>query len=126
VLGFLPGLFHAWYIIAATPSPTYDELAQNDPERGQVTYYYVSSQPQPRQQVGRGGAPIKPVGAAPARSYGTVPNQQFPPQQSHVQPHPAQYQAPASSSAAAGPSDDAAPPPSYAQVVEGDHKVQKK
>jgi uncharacterized membrane protein YqaE (UPF0057 family) len=126
VLGFLPGLFHAWYIIAATPSPTYEQLAQHDPERGQITYYYVSNQQQPQyhqQQPGR--APVKPVAAAPQRGYGTVAGAQ---QQGVVQPQPAA--AAASSSAAAAPvqrqSEDGAPPPSYSQVVEGDHKVQKK
>jgi hypothetical protein len=134
VLGFLPGLFHAWYIIAATPEPTYEELAQNDPERGQITYYYVSNQQQPQyQQSARGGqAPIKPAAAAPQRGYGTVPNAQFPQEQGYVQPHPAQHPAAAAASSSAvpaaaqgQPAEDGAPPPSYKQVVEGDHKVQK-
>jgi hypothetical protein len=96
-LGFLPGLLHAWYIIAVTPEPTYTQL--EDPERGHVTYYYVQTQGQPK--------------------YGTVnstPNSQFPnQQQGFVQPQ-------AGPSEAAGPSDPA--PPSYQQAV-GDNKVQK-
>ena len=103
-LGVLPGLFHAWYIIAVTPDPTYIQL--EDTERGQgghVTYYYVQTQGQPK--------------------YGTVnstPDSQFPnQQQGFVQP-----QAPeGSSAAAASSSGDAAPPPSYQQAV-GDNKVQ--
>ncbi|KAK3075222.1 hypothetical protein LTR53_001678 [Teratosphaeriaceae sp. CCFEE 6253] len=112
-LGFLPGLLHAWYIIAITPDPTYDELAQQDPERagnGGVTYYVVQQdQPQYAPKPGR------PVGG-----YGTVsatPNAQFPQpqgQQGFVQP-------PSSSTAPNGEEV----PPSYQQAVQGDHKVQR-
>lgn len=104
-LGFLPGLLHAWYIIAVTPDPTYIQL--EDTERGQgghVTYYYVQTQGQPK--------------------YGTVnstPNSQFPnQQQGFVQP-------PAAGAAHAGSSSEAAdavPPPSYQQAVGSDNKVQ--
>ena len=97
-LGFLPGLLHAWYIIAITPDPTYMELSQ-DAEGGHVTYYYV----QTNATSAQGG-------------YGTVnstPNSQFPSQhQGFVQPPGAQ----------AGPSDEV--PPTYQQAV-GDNKVQK-
>ncbi|TKA66735.1 hypothetical protein B0A55_08276 [Friedmanniomyces simplex] len=112
-LGFLPGLLHAWYIISVTPDPTYDEIPQQDPERGgngTVTYYYVQ-QDQPRHAPKVGGAP---------RAYGTVsatPNGQFPQgqgQQGFVQP-------PSSSTAPNGQEV----PPSYQQAVQGDHKVQR-
>lgn len=106
-LGFLPGLLHAWYIIAITPDPTYIQLEQ-DAERGDggghVTYYYVQhTQPRYKPQGRQGG------------DYGTVnstPNAQFPAtQEGFVQPPRAQ----------AGPSDET--PPTYQQAV-GDNKVQ--
>lgn len=111
MLGFLPGLFHAWYIIAITPDPTYEPVAADEEQGGTVTYYYVQGQPQyshgsqrPRQQ-----------------GYGTVngnrPNAQFPGQQSGfvgpAAPTPAE---------SSRPSTDV--PPTYAQAVQGDHKVQ--
>ncbi|KAL9049112.1 MAG: hypothetical protein Q9162_007383 [Coniocarpon cinnabarinum] len=44
VLGFLPGLIHAWYIISVTPDDyEYRQVAQEDVERdGNVSYYYVT------------------------------------------------------------------------------------
>ncbi|KAK3715009.1 hypothetical protein LTR37_007499 [Vermiconidia calcicola] len=105
MLGFLPGLLHAWYIISLTPDPTYTEVSQ-DAEQGHVTYYYVQQQPHYGSQQGR-----------PAQGgYGTVnntPNAQFPSQQQgFVQPPAPQ----------AGSSEEV--PPTYQQAV-GDNKVQK-
>jgi uncharacterized membrane protein YqaE (UPF0057 family) len=110
VLGFLPGLFHAWYIIAISPDPTYEQV--NDEEQGNVTYYYVQGQPQ-----------YAPGGQRPRQQgYGTVgnnrPDAQFPGQQNgFVGPS---APTPAESSR---PSTDV--PPTYAQAVQGDHKVQR-
>ncbi|GAB7325876.1 hypothetical protein MBLNU13_g09944t1 [Cladosporium sp. NU13] len=109
MLGFLPGLFHAWYIIAISPDPTYEQV--NDEEQGNVTYYYVQGQP----QYAPGGQRARQQG------YGTVgnnrPDAQFPGQQSgFVGPS---APTPAESSR---PSTDV--PPTYAQAVQGDHKVQ--
>ncbi|EME78640.1 uncharacterized protein MYCFIDRAFT_78350 [Pseudocercospora fijiensis CIRAD86] len=110
-LAYLPGLLHAWYIIAITPDPTYEQVAQHDAERGTITYYYVQTDA-PRY------APKPPRGGQP-RNYGTAssaaaPNAQFPQPQPQPQPAPIQ--------AEAGPSDDA-PPPSYQQAT-GDNKIQ--
>ncbi|KAF2162641.1 hypothetical protein M409DRAFT_68946 [Zasmidium cellare ATCC 36951] len=109
-LGFLPGLLHAWYIIAITPEPTYEQLAQQDAERGTVTYYYVQSQP----------AYAPQQGGSSQRGYGTVnnstPNSQFPAQQQGVVPQPAQ------APKAGGSSEEV--PPSYQQAVAGDNKIQ--
>ena len=110
VLGFLPGLVHAWYIIAITPDPTYEQVGQ-DEEQGTVTYYYVQGQPQ-----------YAPGGHRPRQQgYGTVnntPNAQFPGQQNGfvgpAAPTPAE---------SSRPSTDV--PPTYAQAVQGDHKVQR-
>jgi len=104
-LGILPGLLHAWYIISVYPEPTYDQVAQEDPEGGRVTYYYV--------QQGQ-GAPA--AGAQQGnRSYGTV----APPQQGGSR----QYR----QEDAMGGGSSAKPdgvPPTYAEAVKGDHKVQ--
>lgn len=119
-LGVLPGVLHAWYIIATTPDPTYTQVPQ-DEESGHVTYYYVQAQPQYRP----GGAPAaqgkllgKPAG------YGTVsntPNAQFPSQSAGFVEPPAPS---TESQAQAGPSGEVAAPPTYQQAV-GDHKVQR-
>jgi hypothetical protein len=109
VLGVLPGLLHAWYIIAVSPDPTYEQV--NDEEQGNVTYYYVQGQP----QYAPGGQRTRQQG------YGTVnnitPSAQFPGQQNGFVGPPAPT--PAESSR---PSTDV--PPTYAQAVQGDHKVQ--
>ena len=119
-LAYLPGLLHAWYIISISPDPTYEQVAQQDAERGTVTYYYVQTTGQPQYAAPQQGQ----------QSYGTVnasaPNAQFPQQQTKPQPRPApaDVQPPASASQA-GPSNgtDDAPPPSYQQAT-GDNKIQ--
>jgi len=110
MLGYVPGLLHAWYIIARTGSEDYEEISQ-DAETGRVTYVYVQ----------RAAAPPQPRTAAPskntaARSYGTT----APP----VAPQPHQdaggaWTAPNGSSSAGAPV-----PPTYAEAISGDHKVQ--
>ncbi|WPH04762.1 UPF0057-domain-containing protein [Acrodontium crateriforme] len=101
-LGFLPGLLHAWYIIAASPDPTY-ELVE-DAEGGRVTTYYVQQSGRPQNGSAGGGQ----------HGYGTVnssaPGSQFPVPQG-------------GNGFVQGGSSDAAPP-SYSQAVKGDHKVQ--
>ncbi|GAB7346755.1 hypothetical protein MBLNU459_g1859t1 [Dothideomycetes sp. NU459] len=113
-IGFLPGLIHAWYIISAYPDPTYEHVEQ-DPEGGRVTYYYVQ----------QGGAP--PAGSQrQPRSYGTVastPSKQFPGQQQGTVP-PQQYQSEQAQMGGASSSRQEEVPPTYAEAVQGDHKVQ--
>jgi len=117
MLGYLPGLLHAWYIIAHNPERDYDYEAIPDSERGQssqggrVTYYYV------RHENSR------PSG------YGTQA-------QGHNRPAPPPPQgqgsnrsAPLPPSNAQGPSmgagsDEGGAPPSYSEVVRGDNKIQ--
>lgn len=102
LLGYIPGLIHAWYIIVQYPDPDYDDPAYapipgnagSDAENGRVTYYYVSHQPS-------------------QRSYGTNDQQPRAPQGPQV--------------GAAGSSQgqsEARPPPTYAEAVQGDHKIQ--
>ncbi|TKA64637.1 hypothetical protein B0A49_06910 [Cryomyces minteri] len=132
-LGFLPGLLHAWYIIASYPDPSYDyeSVGQHDPEAGGVTYFVVAQ-----------GPPGSAQGAQRAQGsqsgYGTVaaPQNQFPGQQqsgtvnSFPQPKAQLKSKSAGRSerprpeAGAGPSQGEEVPPSYQEAVKGDHKVQ--
>jgi uncharacterized membrane protein YqaE (UPF0057 family) len=108
-LGYVPGLIHAWYIIAKHPEHDYDYEPITDSERGgrdeRVTYYYVN-RPAP-QSGARAGGYGTPAGSKPVPP---VPQQR--PQ----------------NAIAAGPSTGAGEgegaPPSYSEVVRGDNKVQ--
>jgi len=126
----LPGLFHAWYIIAKYPEPQYDYDAPYDAENGGGGRVYVfvhegGAVGRQRQQQFRSQQPYKPGQPQPNMNYGTSNNQ------SH---HSNQQQAGSSSASASrqpqqqpnngGEGSSDAPPPSYAQVVAGDHKVQ--
>lgn len=126
MLGYIPGLLHAWYIIAKFPDTIeYERIPhqEGDGRSGRVTYVYV-----------QGGAP----GGAP----GQAREQRQPKSNSHamntgvqnygttaapVAPTVQQSQNGAWSGEAAGEgsSSAAAAPPSYQQAV-GDHKVQTK
>ncbi|KAJ5619911.1 hypothetical protein N7510_003895 [Penicillium lagena] len=109
LLGYLPGLIHACYIILKYPEADYDADAAYEPipggasqrrdlENGGVTYYYVAHQPlqHPSQQ----------------RSYGTVSQGQ------QAAPKPSD-QPEGGAGSSSGPA-----PPTYAEAVKGDHKVQ--
>ena len=104
MLGFVPGLLHAWYIIAKFPDPydyDYESLPQ-DREGNNHVIYVVSGQP-PRSHQ-----------AAPnSGTQGHQQQQQHPPQQQGVD---------------AGPVDSGSQgvPPSYADVVAGDNKIQSR
>jgi hypothetical protein len=117
MLGYLPGLLHAWYIISTHPERDYDYEpidSESGPQNGRVTYYFVRhEQPHSGQQRGGQGQQAQPK--PQARNYGTqgtsgprVPNET----------HPA-----AGPSTGAG-SDEPGAPPSYSEVVKGDNKVQ--
>ncbi|KAF6827734.1 hypothetical protein CPLU01_08939 [Colletotrichum plurivorum] len=135
LLGYIPGLIHAWYIIAKFPEPDYEyeSLPQQDREGGRVTYVFVHGNGpapphtrQPQQQP-------RPSAHQQQAGYGTTSNnnnsktngnnnaggsrqqQQYPQQQQQQQ----QYQGGAGEG-----SSDGAVPPSYAEVVAGDNKIQ--
>ncbi|KAJ5802724.1 uncharacterized protein N7503_005174 [Penicillium pulvis] len=118
LLGFLPGLIHAWYIILKYPEPDYDDVGyepipggssqRRDLENGQVTYYYVSHQP-PR--------------GPPQRSYGTTDPAHQAPQKAQRKPQNNHQEGNAGSSSAQ-PQAESRPPPTYAEAVQGDHKIQ--
>ncbi|KAK2067037.1 hypothetical protein P8C59_000806 [Phyllachora maydis] len=132
MLGFLPGLVHAWYIIAKFPEPDWDYQAPADAESGRVyvfvphgnhTQQPLQPHPQPRfqhhQQQGKAAG-----SARPAANYGTN-NAAASPAHPHPQPPPPQQQQQQGHhphDAGEGSSD--MPPPSYSQVVAGDHKIQ--
>ncbi|KAI1470664.1 uncharacterized protein F4812DRAFT_418556 [Daldinia caldariorum] len=118
LLGLLPGLLHAWYIIYKYPETyEYDSVPQ-DSERGpgsHVTYVFVQEpQPQPRPQA----QPKTASGSYP--SYGATNTNTNNPR--------------SSPSSAAGPSEaphhdhdhdhEGRAPPTYAEAVKGDHKIQ--
>ncbi|KAL8953145.1 MAG: hypothetical protein Q9222_000966 [Ikaeria aurantiellina] len=148
VLGYIPGLLHAWYIIAKYPSPDtyYDSPYANDIEnqQGHVTYYYVSDsrnnstaglvpgqgqqQQYPSQRYDNGGS----------RGYGTVqgmraqPQPQPQPQQNSQQVRNQQQQGQsqqqrqvgAGEGSSQGQQQQGGVPPSYEQAIAGDNKVQ--
>ncbi|KAI0111354.1 hypothetical protein F4814DRAFT_351783 [Daldinia grandis] len=104
VLGYLPGLIHAWYIISKFPETYEYEAVQQDSERARVTYVFVQEpQPQARPQ-------------AQAKSA------------SNSQPNYGATNSHNAASSSAGPSDshddEAHAPPTYAEAVKGDHKIQ--
>ncbi|KAI0857608.1 hypothetical protein F4860DRAFT_488901 [Xylaria cubensis] len=109
-LGYVPGLFHAWYIIAKFPDEIedYERVPQNDYEQGgssRVHYVFVQAQPQPHPRTPQ----QQPKHASPV-NYGTASNagSSSNPPDHHDE---------------AGGSDDHAPP-TYAEAVKGDHKIQ--
>ncbi|KAI0395886.1 putative stress response RCI peptide [Xylariaceae sp. FL0594] len=141
-LGYIPGLLHAWYIIAKYPDGRgYEQVPQHDCESGRhvhhgqhterVTYVFVptpQASPQPQHQHQQGSKSKSNKSGGSAMNYGTTSN-------------PAAAAGPSSSSAPAhqnsggsnevsGSSgndhdhDRAPPPPTYAEAVKGDYKIQ--
>lgn len=124
LLGFLPGLLHAWYIIAKYPSDDYESLSQ-DAEAHRITYVVVDGSgrgprraPKNTSRNGSGGgygttAPMAPPVNQAAN--GTWNNNAAP----AGPPPPGNAHAQGSSSGG-----EQIVPPSYAEAVRGDHKVQ--
>jgi len=107
ILGYLPGLLHAWYIIAKNPEYDYetipDDEAQNQNQNGRVTYYYISHEQRPgspRRQQRPQNQDYGTQGGTPAVPEGNRPQ-------------------------AGSSSGEVNAPPSYADAVKGDHKVQR-
>jgi len=138
ILGYLPGLIHAWYIISAYPSESYEPLAE---EESQVHVYYVHGGPPPPSAGPGPGAHSTPQG-----SYGTIGSAQQAAKQAQYSLH---SNTPTGSSSTEQPksavtkpqsqispksravdaeggegASDGPPPPSYSDVVKGDHKIQ--
>ncbi|KAK1621928.1 hypothetical protein BDP81DRAFT_335514 [Colletotrichum phormii] len=133
LLGYIPGLIHAWYIIAKFPEPDYeyDSVPQQDREggNGRVTYVFVHGngngngphtqeprqQPRPSQHNGKGGGAV---------GYGTTNNSNNNAGGSSRQPQQQPQQQHSEQQGAGEGSSDGAVPPSYAEVVAGDNKIQ--
>jgi len=123
MLGFVPGLLHAWYIVAKYPDADYD-YQQIDQEsgrpRGVIVYTATSArgcrrqqqQPPPRhpQLVYTPASPPAPY----QQSYGSF----------NVAPASEPHHAASGSSSRTSPQTQGEEPPSYASVIKGDHKVQ--
>ncbi|KAL2044441.1 hypothetical protein N7G274_003146 [Stereocaulon virgatum] len=113
VLGYIPGLIHAWYIISLYPEPSdyeYETIPPDQGENGRVTYYYVNHRPSGgalRQQGSPQGPHTYVSGPQQARGYGTDGRN-----------------APSQQQQAGEGSGEGGVPPSYEQAIKGDHKVQ--
>jgi hypothetical protein len=117
MLGYIPGLLHAWYIIAKYPEEVsgYEPIpsGRRDEERGgTVTYYYV----QPNQPRYGGTNPNPPQAPLPSQAAHTL-NAGAPQQHTGVTR--------AAGAEGQGGSSEGGVPPSYAEAVKGDNKVQK-
>ncbi|CAP65494.1 uncharacterized protein PODANS_6_9910 [Podospora anserina S mat+] len=118
-LGFIPGLIHAWYIIAKYPDIPYDYdyQAPSNAEHGRVyVFVHDNNHRQGHPHQGQPRLQNQQPKAHPQPNYGTTAHNN----NNHSSGHE-EGVAPA-----AGPSSGG-PPPSYAQVVAqgpGDHKVQ--
>ncbi|KAF9872293.1 stress response rci peptide [Colletotrichum karsti] len=123
LLGYIPGLIHAWYIIAKFPEPDYEyeSLPQQDREGGRVTYVFV-----------HGNGPNSSNG--PSAPHTRQPKPQPRPSQ-HQQGGNVSYGTNSNNNANVGGSrpqqdgagegsSDGAVPPTYAQAVAGDNKIQ--
>lgn len=110
----VPGLLHAWYIIAKFPDDAYDyRSVPQDAEGGRVTYVYVQSDGRQVQQ------PPRPQAQPQYKQQQPPP----PPQQHGGMNYGATN---SNNSAEAGGSSQAGgrAPPTYAEAVQGDHKIQ--
>lgn len=115
MLGWLPGLLHAWYIIAKFPDPMaaeYEQLPQ-DAERARVTYVYVQGGPGPAGRQQRGV--VKHSANTQLAGYGTTAPMAPP-------VHQEENGTWSGGAGGEGSSNGPAPPP-YEQAV-GDNKVQ--
>ncbi|PBP27995.1 stress response RCI peptide [Diplocarpon rosae] len=110
MLGFIPGLLHAWYIIAKYPEHEYDPISA-DSERGRVAYIVVDGTGNRRV-----AKPVRPQQqGVTSAGYGTT---------APMAPPVHQDQNGTWNNNAAEGSSGGAVPPSYAEAVKGDHKVQ--
>jgi len=106
MLGYIPGLLHAWYIIAKFPEHDYDAL--QDAETGRVTYVIVQNSNGTQRRVPQNSVPSN-------QGYGST---------APIAPPVHQGANGAWSNNAAEGSSGGAVPPSYADAVKGDNKVQ--
>jgi len=124
MLGFIPGLLHAWYIIAKYPENSYDyEPVAGDEERGHITYVVVQG-PNGQQRVSKGSRVVRNQG------YGTTATMVPGPQGAAAAPRVGQNTngtwggGDANGVNGGEGSSGSAVPPTYAEAVKGDNKVQ--
>ncbi|KAI4132954.1 MAG: hypothetical protein LQ338_000421 [Usnochroma carphineum] len=146
MLGFVPGLLHAWYIIAKVhassqiltshgfcveaniksneqyPDPSASEYEDLESAQGgqHVTYYYVSDNRNSNSQ-GDSVGPQQQRQQYPG--YGTVQGMRVPPQP-QPQQSKSQPQAQGQGEQVGEGSSQGQLPPSYEQAIAGDNKVQ--
>ncbi|ROW04455.1 hypothetical protein VMCG_04955 [Cytospora schulzeri] len=120
MLGYVPGLLHAWYIIAKYPEPA-EYYGNYDSEGGRVAYVRINQEEgapaggHGGRRVQQGGRQPKPQPAPHANmNYGSAAGSS-----SSAPPPPPVHDY----NGGEGSSEDMPPPPSYAEVV-GDHKIQ--
>ncbi|KAH8808852.1 hypothetical protein F5884DRAFT_822020 [Xylogone sp. PMI_703] len=118
MLGYLPGLLHAWYIIAKYPDPEYSMIPQ-DAESARVTYIIVQSPDGSQRRVPRNSGGARNGGA---QGYGTTAPPTAAPV--HQEPNGTWNNSSAGMGGEAGSSNAGLAPPTYADAVKGDHKVQ--
>jgi len=114
LLGFIPGLLHAWYIIAKFPESDYDELPQ-DAESGRVTYVIVHSSNGSQHRVPKSS--VRVAGQSSNVGYGTTAPMAPP---VHQDPNGTWNNTDAAGEGSSG----GAVPPTYAEAVKGDNKIQ--
>jgi len=112
VLGYVPGLLHAWYIIARSPERDYESIPE-DAESGRITYVIVQPPNGGQQRVPKNS--VRPAQGANG-GYGTTAPMAPP-------VHQDQNGTWANNNGAEGNSGGAVPP-TYAEAVNGDHKTQ--
>ncbi|KAI9882162.1 MAG: hypothetical protein M1823_006094 [Watsoniomyces obsoletus] len=124
MLGGIPGLFHAWYIILKYPDAyqEYSRTLGGDAEGGAVTYYYVRHRPSSEGVRGQYHHHQATTTNPPRhQNYGTtsvVPSMMAPVLEDEGQHHVAGQPGPV------GGDGDGGVPPTYEQAVKGDHKIQ--
>ncbi|TGO57883.1 hypothetical protein BOTNAR_0192g00060 [Botryotinia narcissicola] len=120
MLGFLPGLLHAWYIIAKFPDQDAHYDAIPDSENARVTYVVVQGPNGRAQRV-----PQKSSGTQrQQQGYGTNAPMEAPTvqqQQNGTWTNAGEGQVQGGEGSSGG-----AVPPKYAEAVRGDHKVQSR
>jgi hypothetical protein len=112
MLGFIPGLLHAWYIIAKYPELEYDLIPSEAAEEGRVAYIIVQSPNGSTTRVAKGT--VRPAGTSNI-GYGTTAPMAPPVHQSEN----GQW-----NNGAAEGSSGGTVPPTYAEAVRGDNKIQ--
>jgi uncharacterized membrane protein YqaE (UPF0057 family) len=130
MLGVLPGLLHAWYVILQNPENLEQYHQVPDHERGNAgtTYYVISHEPSRQGQLSYGTVGSQPnAGQFPGQQSGGVGSFGGQQQKNVKSGKSASASAPATRPQQGGEgssSQPEGPPPSYADIIKGDHKVQ--